>query len=197
MPAEPDISDEAVEEATGRDWDAWFALLDDSGASDRDHTGIAAHLRDEMDVSPWWAQTVAVHYERARGLREVGEASTGGYQVSAQRTLEGPAVEVWRALLDHAVWGGGAGGTVAEEGKVFEDAHGAKVEVRTVADGERLRLWRTPPGGPRSVLEVRLTGKGEGRTVVVFAEEDLPSKEAREEARARWKAALAGLEAAP
>ena len=72
----PLTSDAAVRGATGHDYDAWFALLDAWGASGRTHGEIAAWLIGERGTDTWWAQTITVQYERARGLRPPGAAAT-------------------------------------------------------------------------------------------------------------------------
>ena len=64
------ISDTAVRAKTGKGWEEWFAILDEWDAKEKGHTASAKHLRDELGVSPWWAQAVTVRYEYARGLRE-------------------------------------------------------------------------------------------------------------------------------
>jgi hypothetical protein len=64
------ISEETVRAKTGKGWNEWFALIDRSDVKEKGHTAIARYLRDELQVSPWWAQAVTVRYEYERGLRE-------------------------------------------------------------------------------------------------------------------------------
>ena len=71
------IADAKVVEATGRSRQDWFALLDAAGATGMAHADIARLLVDEHGVAGWWAQTVAVDYEQARGLRGRYEQSGG------------------------------------------------------------------------------------------------------------------------
>ena len=54
------ISNEAVFAATGRTWEAWFALLDSHNAATLRHKGIADYLYSEHEVSGWWAQSITV-----------------------------------------------------------------------------------------------------------------------------------------
>jgi hypothetical protein len=51
-------SDEAVRGATGRGYDGWFALLDESGAEGRTHGEIAASLMTAHGVDHWWSQKI-------------------------------------------------------------------------------------------------------------------------------------------
>jgi hypothetical protein len=63
------MSDESVTEATGKDWKAWFAVLDKAGAKKMEHRDISKYLHEKCKVGPWWCQMIAVAYERERGLR--------------------------------------------------------------------------------------------------------------------------------
>ncbi|MBM0202161.1 DUF4287 domain-containing protein [Micromonospora sp. NPDC051227] len=63
------IADDLIRARTGRGWAEWFALLDAASATGWTHTRIARHLATEHEVPGWWAQTVTVGYEQARGLR--------------------------------------------------------------------------------------------------------------------------------
>lgn len=187
------ISDEAVQEATGRDWQSWFATLDEWGAVDRQHKAIAAHLRDAHDLSAWWSQMVCVQYERERGLREVGEAS-GGFQLGAQKTFLPSQQAAWELLTSRAgldIWLGPQSPSELAEGQLFELASGTRVEVRVVDPGEYLRLWWHAPQWPeRTVVLVRANESGSGRGTIAFGHEKLPSQQARQQMREHWKSVL-------
>lgn len=64
------ISDEAVQEATGKSWQQWFVLLDGWGARRKGHSESARHLRQTYKTGSWWAQAVTIRYEYERGLRQ-------------------------------------------------------------------------------------------------------------------------------
>jgi hypothetical protein len=72
-------SDERIRERTGRGWEEWFDLLDEWGAAERTHREIARWVADQLGIVPlvWDAQAITSSYERARGLREVGETEQG------------------------------------------------------------------------------------------------------------------------
>jgi len=101
MPKEfkPRTSDEAVEARTGKTWSRWFKHLDAAGARKMTHQEIVAHLRDKHDVRAWWQQMVAVTYEQARGLRDIGE-KPGGYEISVSRTIAAPVSRAFKAWSD-------------------------------------------------------------------------------------------------
>lgn len=83
------VGDEAVRRSTGRGREEWFTLLDAAGATEWDHTGIAAWLT-EQGVDGWWAQSVTVGYEQARGMRLPGQRADGSFEAGASRTLPVP-----------------------------------------------------------------------------------------------------------
>ena len=78
---------EALQAATGRGWDEWFALLDAAGAAEWTHPQIVRWLTDEHAVPAWWCQGVTVGFEQARGLRLPGQRADGSFEVSASKTL--------------------------------------------------------------------------------------------------------------
>jgi len=96
-------SDERIRQRTGRGWEEWFDLLDDWGAAERTHREIARWVADQLDIGPlvWDAQAITSSYERARGLREVGETEQG-FAVSATRTVAVPVERLFDAVVDES-----------------------------------------------------------------------------------------------
>ncbi len=97
-------SDDAIRRRTGRGWEAWFDLLDEWGARDLPHREIARRVAAELGIDPlaWNAQAIAMSYERARGLRAVGERADG-FAVTAQRTVAVPVMRLFDAFVDGAL----------------------------------------------------------------------------------------------
>jgi uncharacterized protein YndB with AHSA1/START domain len=96
------MSDEAIRRRTGRGWEEWFDLLDDWAAAEQPHKEIARWLREEQGVDGWGAQSVTVSYERARGLRAVGERPEG-FSVTAQKTVAVPVDRLYEAFVDKSL----------------------------------------------------------------------------------------------
>jgi Domain of unknown function (DUF4287) len=96
----PRTSEEAVRRATGQDRDVWFTLLDGWGAAHRSHGEIAAWLVHEHGIGNWWAQTLTVDYEQARGLRAPGGGRDGTFAVGVSRTLAVPVERVFEAFVE-------------------------------------------------------------------------------------------------
>lgn len=170
------ISDERVREATGRSRDDWFALLDDAGAAGMAHADIARLLTGEHDVDDWWAQSVTVDYEKARGLRREHE-KPDGYAISKSRTMAAPAAAVYEAWVDDD----------ARLGWLDE-----RLEV-TAAQEERTVRGRWADGPSR--VAVYLTETPAGKTQVSVQHERLADADAAEEAKKAWGDRLAELEA--
>ena len=100
--AEPEMGDEAVREATGRDWDAWCDVLGAWDGDKDDHGAPAAHLVDAHGVEGWWAQTIAVGYERITGRRLPYQRSDGTFSAPRSRTVRANPATLRALLLDDA-----------------------------------------------------------------------------------------------
>ncbi len=172
----PRIGDEAVRAKTGKGWEEWFELLDRAGASKQSHGEIALALSKDHGVPAWWAQTITVEYEWARGLREKHEGPEG-YQVGATRTIAAPVEEVWRAWEDEALrerWLPGGG-----------------LSVRTATKPKSARYdWHE--GGRLAVYFVET---GTSKTRLQVQHERLPDKASAKRAQADWRERLKALKA--
>jgi uncharacterized protein DUF4287 len=175
---EPAMSPDAVRSATGREWDEWFALLDEWGASDRPHKAIAAWLVAEHGVPGWWAQNVTVEYERSRGLRAPGSGRDGLFSVGASRTVAVPVDRLYEAFVDPEVrerW-----------------LPGDRVRERTVLPHRSARFdWE---GGPTRLV-VGFAEKGPAKAQVALAHERVPDAEVASELKAYWRERLGVLKA--
>ena len=71
----------------------WFDRLDGWGAAELGHREIARRVAAELGIDPlaWNAQAITMGYERARGLRAVGEHSDGFTVTAADRGRAGRA----------------------------------------------------------------------------------------------------------
>ncbi|MFN2484165.1 MAG: DUF4287 domain-containing protein [Candidatus Limnocylindria bacterium] len=109
-------TDEAIRSATGRGWTDWFGLLDEWGGTERRHPEIAHWLREEHGVDGWWAQSVTVGYERARGLRAKGQMATG-FTITVNRTINASADRAFAAFTDAAQRASGSRASHCDSGR--------------------------------------------------------------------------------
>ena len=94
-------SDPEIRRRTGRGWENWFDLLDEWNAAELAHKEIARRVADELGIEPlvWEAQAVTLSYERARGLRAVGQRSDG-FAITASKTVAVPVDVLFEAFVD-------------------------------------------------------------------------------------------------
>jgi uncharacterized protein YndB with AHSA1/START domain len=164
-------SDEAIRRRTGRGWEEWFDLLDAWGAAERPHKEVARWVAEQQGVEPlaWGAQAVAVSYERARGLRAVGERSDG-FTITASKTVAVPVGRLYEAFVD------------------------ASLRERWLPEGELRERTATKPrsarfdwGDGESRVNVFFDPKGKAKSVATLQHERLPDAEEAERMKALWR----------
>lgn len=154
--ADPELSDEAVTEATGRGWDAWVELIEGDPIADGGHTAVAAWLQTEHDVAGWWAQSVTVGWERVTGRRLPHQAADGTFTANTSRTLDVDVEQVRALLLD-------------PDGRAaLFPAHAP--ELRSRPDSKALRI-----GLDEGVAVIAIDPRDDGRSTVTVSHEKLPS----------------------
>jgi hypothetical protein len=167
------VSDETVARRTGRTWAEWFAELDEWGARGRSHGEIARHLSEAHGVPGWWAQTVTVGYERARGMRALHEGPSG-FSAGVSRTVAVPVERLFEAVCDPS-W----------------PAEGA-LRPRTARPARSARFdWED--GATR--VHAYFTAKGDAKSAVTIQHERLAGA-AVEHAKAYWRDRLVELKRA-
>jgi hypothetical protein len=183
-PARPDYAtlagmrDAAVAAKTGRSWAEWVEALDGVGAQQWPHRRIAECVHREFKIGDWWGQTVAVGYERIKGLREIGQRRDGTYEASRSRTLAVPVARVYRAFTDARLrnrW-----------------LPGVKLTIRKATPHKSVRIsWEDG-----TVVEVGFMPKGDARSAVAVAHRKLTDKGDSARCKTYWGErldALAGL----
>ena len=195
------VSAEAVENATGHSWEYWLALLDDHDGTDLDHKERVAVIAEAGVDSGWWQQQLAVGYEQARDLREVGETADADFQVGVQRTLSVDQETLWEfltSMLGRAHWLGDLDTSVTEPQTPYKTADGTTGEIRTVRERERIRLtWQPAYRDDPTTLQLNLADVDavEPKTVLSFHHEKLADAEEREAMRNHWREVLDTIEA--
>jgi hypothetical protein len=169
------MSDEAIRQRTGRGWEEWFDLLDEWNAAERSHKDIATWLREEQGVDGWGAQSVTVSYERARGLRAVGERPEG-FSVTAQKTVAVPIDRLYEAFVDESL------------------------RERWLPDGELRERTATKPkaarfdwGDDETRVVVWFTAQDDAKSTVALEHARLPDAEEADRMKAFWRERVAVL----
>ncbi len=170
----PSVSGAAVKAATGRDWAGWFAILDRAQAAKMSHKTIAKLLHETHKVPGWWAQTVTVNFERARGLRARHQKSDG-FSVGVSKTMHGDVSTLYAAVVDSGM-------------RVRWFPTGAfKISSQTTDKYVR-GAWKN---GAR--LEFGFYSKDGGKAQIAVQINKLNASAAVEAERALWKKALTKL----
>jgi uncharacterized protein YndB with AHSA1/START domain len=178
--AEPPVlatSDKTIRARTGRGWEEWFDLLDEWGASGREHREIARWVAEQQGIEPlaWNAQAVTVSYERARGGRAVGERSDG-FAITVTRTVGVPVERLFDAFHDPA----------ARERWL----PGAALRERAATRPRSARFdWED--GGTR--VNVTFAAKDGARSVAALEHARLGDAEEAERMKAFWRERLTAL----
>jgi uncharacterized protein YndB with AHSA1/START domain len=173
--ADDRVSDAKVREATGKKWEQWFSILDRWGAREKKHSEIARFLVEEHDVPGWWAQSVTVAYERARGMRLKHERPDG-FSVSASKTISVPVEVLFDAFVDDV-----------NRNKWLPDA---SMSIRTSQPHKSARFdWE---GGSTRVV-AWFENRGTSKSTVSMAHERIPDADEAENMKAMWRESLAEL----
>lgn len=173
------VSSEAVSKATGRGWDEWLKVLDKEGAAKLTHKEIAALLQEKHGVSGWWAQSVTVGYEQARGLRQKHEQADG-FQISASRTIAAPIGRAFKACSDP---------------KLRSSWLDAALTVRKETKDKSMRITWEEGREKGTNLEVYFYAKGEDKCQVAINHGKLKTEAAGEKMKKFWGQRLEALKA--
>jgi hypothetical protein len=169
------MSDDAIRAKTGRGWEEWFDLLDEWGAADRPRAEAVRWLADAHAIEGWNAQAVTVTYERARGLRAVGEHADG-FTVTASKTVAVPVDRLYEAFVDDA--------------QRARWLPAAQLSVRTTSRPKSARFdW----GDDGTRVVVAFIAKGDAKSAAALAHERLPDARAAERMKAFWRDGVSAL----
>lgn len=172
-----DVSTDAVARRTGKNWDAWFEVLDNAGAATLDLRGIVAILAQKHGIGPWWQQKIAVSYDSMRATSEKPPV-VDGFQISSSCTLDAPLTRVFRLWNDSG-----------ERARWLADD---RFVVRaTTADKVIRARW----GKGTSHVAVSFADKA-GRTEVSVEHHQIESRSAADQMKAYWAKKLGLLDQA-
>ena len=169
------MSDAAIKEKTGCSWEKWVKSLDYHGADKLPHREIAKMVSEKFKVGPWWTQTVAVGYERIKGLRARGQRRDGSYEASKSRTYNVPVERLYDAWANAATR------------RKFLD--GAKIKIRTATAPKSMRITWTDG----SIVAVGFYPKGDNKSSIAVQHPKLPTSAVASEMKKYWSERLDSL----
>jgi hypothetical protein len=161
------MSDTAIKAKTGCTWESWTRSLDRHGADKLSHTELAEIIHTTFKVGDWWAQTVAVGYERIKGLRTRGQRRDGSFSANKSRTFSVSAEKLFDAWHDAAI-----------RKRWFGDGS----RVRTSQRAKSMRLGLSDGG----IVAVNFIPKGKDKSAVAVQQEKLPSTDAAAQFKVEW-----------
>ncbi len=160
----------AVEQGTGKGWDAWVAALDADDGRRMTHKELVTHLRGEYKLHDTWSERVATGYEEARGLRD----KATGLSITSTRTMDASVSGVFRAFNDPT-----------RRGWMHERLYSVQAAV-----APRMLKLAMPDG---SVVSVAIQRQGNTRTLVNLEQSKIADAAAAERARQAWRGSLERL----
>ncbi len=152
------MSDATIKAKTGCTWERWVRALDHVQAFTWTHREIAQYAHEKYKVSGWWAQSVAVGYERIKGLRAKGQQRGGEFRASKSKVFPVPVPGLYRAFGDRrarARW-----------------LPGVDLVVRTATRDKSMRI--TWPD--QTSVDVGFYGKGAAKSQVAVSHNKLPDR---------------------
>lgn len=169
------MSDAAIKAKTGCTWELWVKALDYAKAETWPHRDITEYISRKFKVDDWWCQTVAVGYERIKGLRAIGQRRDGTYEATKSRTFPVSVSRLYRACHDsktRARW-----------------LLGVELAVRAATRNKSIRIsWPD-----RSSVEVLFTAKGTGKSQLAIQHRKLPDRATVTRMKEFWSERLGDL----
>jgi hypothetical protein len=171
----PAIGEAKVKAATGRGWMGWFVILNTMKATSLPHKEVAKRLRAEHGAPDWWAQTIAVAYERARGGRKKNERAGGTFAVNVTKVMPVALPKLFATAT-------------SEQTRKSWFPPGAFEETSKTKDKYWRGKWKSG-----SKLEFGFYAKAEGKSQIALEISKLASAADVEKQRAVWKKAMERL----
>ena len=198
-PDTPDVSDASAREKTGKTLQQWFAQLDGAGGLAAGRRELVNRLCSEQELDEWWATTVVVEYERARGALEK-DKKPRGYSVCSTKTIGAPLERVFRAFGDAKDldrWLGAQTKVEFEDGGGLANADGDRATFQRIRANKDLRLaWEHASRASGSQVEVLFADKGKGKTGITLNHTRIQTRRDADELRAGWGESLERLKRA-
>ncbi len=193
VPDTPDATDSSAREKTGKTLQQWFARLDEAGGLAKGRRELVTGLLSAKELDEWWATTVVVEYERARGAKEK-DGQPKGYSLCSTKTVGAPLARVFAAFgeaRDLDRWLGAGTQVDFRDGGTLHNADGDRATFVRIRAGKDLRLaWQHATRAPGSQVEVLFAAKGTDKTGITLNHTRIQARRDADALRAGWSAAL-------
>lgn len=187
-----EVSQASAKAATGRTLDDWYAHLDSRGGPSQGRRVLMEYLYRQMKVDPWWATTLIVEYEKARGVYEK-DGHPKGYNICVTKALTVSHEAAINEFADGSWWLGE--GVKVAEGAEFDAGDGHRGVFKKVAPGKVIRFtWSGANHHPGEVVEVKCT-EAAGKTSLMINHDRIQTRAAADGMRDAWAAVLNTLKA--
>lgn len=178
MSVDMPFTDAALKEATGKDWLGWKSSLEEWGVKEKSFLELSTYLSNEFGLNDWWAQGIAVGYERMTVQRLVGQLSNGTVSANIRKTVPA-SIE-----LTHS--------TIVVELKRYQWLNTSGVRLRTSMAPNNARF---DDYEAKVIVTFTLTEEDDGRCSIHLQADKLNSEEAGEQWKAAWEPRLDRLAA--
>lgn len=194
--ATPDPTDAAAKSATGKPLSAWYAELDALGGVSAGRRELVNHVYAATDKDEWWATTIVVEYEKARGAAEK-DGRPKGYSICSTKTITAPLATVFAAFGDAKsldAWLGPDSKVAFTDGGALSNGDGNRATFTRIRTDKDLRLdWQAEGLAPGTQVEVLFADKGKGKTGITLNHTRIQSRRDADALRAGWASALDAL----
>lgn len=194
----PELTDAVTKERTGKTLKQWFALLDEFGGPEKGRRELVNHLYGEEMVDEWWATTIVVEYELAKGVTEK-DGQPKGYSICSTKTITAPLDAVFSAFGDTRMldrWLGPKTRAAFQEKGKLENLDGDRITFQRIRANKDLRFsWDHATRAPGSQVEVLFADKGSGKTSITLNHTRIQKRRDADEMRVAWGSALDALKA--
>jgi uncharacterized protein YndB with AHSA1/START domain len=189
----PEVDDASARAKTGKTLRQWFAHLDELGGLERGRRELVNQLYSGAKLDEWWATTLVVEYERARGALEK-DGKPKGYSICSTKTIAAPLARVFAAFgaaQDLDRWLGARTKVEFEDGGTLQNGDGDRATFQRIRTNKDLRLvWQHEQRAPGSQVEVLFAAKGADKTGITLNHTRIQSRKDADELRAGWSAAF-------
>lgn len=181
----------AARTATGKTLDEWYSALDARGGTKIGRRAANEYLFRECGVDAWWATTISVEYEAARGLLEKDKRPKG-YSICSTKTISAPLAEVYQAWVSNAKlsqWFGKSSEANVADGGSYANGDGDQGVYKRVRPNKDLRFTWENPAHSASIVDVVFQEKG-AKTGVMVTHDRIQTRAEADGLRRGWGEAL-------